>query len=529
MDTWESHAVKLRFRKTTIFGQLRRRGRPWFWLALAAMMSIRAAMADTAIEDDIRRIVEEERAIGGTPAMSVVVVRDGQILVELASGLADQESNRAATLDTQYPAASVSKILTAALVMRQVEERKLELDAAVNDYLKPAMQVRDRDGEPVPVTLRQLLSHSSGLPVSWNGIIDWGKPVPSMEAHLARGQSILHPPGKRIVYANNGFALAGYVAAQAAGKSFSDYARDALFEPLGMTRSTFESPWQLGDNLATAYGHWFQGGSERTRHADLTATAPAGGLVTSARDLARFALMILGEGQVEGVRILRPDSIAEMMRLQARPHPDLNEGFGLGFAVRAQGNRRLVWWDGSSSGAASRLALLPNAEVGVVILSNLANNEPTATAARRILDRLAPAPVTTAYRPSTESLDRVAGLYRPSDFLDPEYWYLKYFLAFEIERKGEMLAKNSRITGESRLSPIGPNRFRVQGSWLDSSTALFDGDTLYLGHLRAHRISVWQSPHALLSYAALLTSALVALLGWAGWRAIRILRAPRMA
>ncbi len=100
-----------------------------------------------------------------------------------------------------------------------------------------------------------------------------------------------------------------------------------------MSRSTSESPWQLEGSLAAAYGDVFQGGSDRTHHADTTAIAPAGALVTIARGLARVALMLLDEGELDGVRILCPESVAEMMRLQARAHSELDEGFGLGFAV----------------------------------------------------------------------------------------------------------------------------------------------------------------------------------------------------
>ncbi len=112
------------------------------------------ASARATPEDDVRRIVAEERERGGTPAMCVVVVRDGQVLVELASGLTDQEAGRPATLDTQVPAASVSKVLTAVLVMRQVEEGRLDLDKPVNTYLEPAFWVRNGTGEPAPATLR---------------------------------------------------------------------------------------------------------------------------------------------------------------------------------------------------------------------------------------------------------------------------------------------------------------------------------------------------------------------------------------
>ncbi len=135
----------------------RRVARPEICLVLTAMLTVGAA-AGATLEDDVRRIVDQERERGGTPAMCVVVVRDGQVLVELASGLADQEAGRAATLDTQFPAASVSKILTAVLVMRQVEEGRLDLDKSVNTYLEPAFWVRDSSGESAPATLRQLLS-----------------------------------------------------------------------------------------------------------------------------------------------------------------------------------------------------------------------------------------------------------------------------------------------------------------------------------------------------------------------------------
>ena len=514
--------------QATISWRPRRVARPGIWVVLAATLAVGGA-AGATLEDDVRRIVDEERERGGTPAMCVVVVRGGQVLVELASGLADQEAGQAATLDAQFPAASVSKILTAVLVMRQVEEGRLELDKPVNTYLEPAFWVRNGAGEPAPSTLRQLLSHSSGLPVAWNGIIDWENPVPTMEEYLSRGQRTLYPPGERIVYANNGFALAGYVAAQAAGQPFSEYARRALFEPLGMSRSTFESPWQLEGSLAAAYGDVFQGGWDRTHHADTTAIAPAGALVTTAPDLARVALMLLGEGELDGVRVLRPESVAEMMRLQARVHPELDEGFGLGFAVRERPGRRMVWWDGSLHGAAARLALLPDADVGVVVLSNLANNDPTSVTGRRILEALMPPRSAAGYQPSAEELDRVAGLYRPLDFIDPEQWYLGYMVALEVERRGDTLVQSSRITGERRLLPIGPNRFRIRGSMFDDSTVLFDGDSMYMGFVNARRISAWQSPTALVLYTVLLALTLASLLGWGAWRAVRRLRLPRGA
>ncbi len=487
------------------------------------ILAISLATVSTAAAElhaEVGRIIEEERTRGGTPAMSVVLVRKGQVVVEHASGFADLETGKVAAVDTLYPAASVSKILTAALVMRQVEKGRLDLDKPVNSYLKPAFWVRDSAGEPVDATLRQLLSHSSGLPVSWNGIIDWGKPVPTLEEHLSQGQRAVHPPGDRIVYANNGFALAGYVAAQAAGQTFADYARDALFRPLGMNRSTFDSPWALEDTLAAAYGHWFWSGSDRTRHANPAPSAPAGGLVTTAPDLARFALMILGEGELDGNRILLPESVAEMLRMQMRAHAESDQGFGLGFAIREHPGQRMAWWDGSLSGAAARLALLPDADIGVVVLSNLANNEPTSVAARRILDAVAPPRRVVESLPSEEELDSLAGFYRPVDFIDPEYWYLNYLLTFEVKRQGGTLLLSSRMFGKRTLTPIQQNHYRISGSTLDDSMVLFDGEEMYMGHIKAARISAWETPAALAAYTVLFGMAVTGMVARYTWRII---------
>ena len=117
-------------------------------------------------DGSVKKVVEEERARSGAPAMSVAVFANGRTPVVYASGMADAEAHIPATPETLFQAASVTKLLTAALVMHEVERDELSLDAPVNDLLPAQRQVRDSTGTPVPVTLRQLLSHSSGLGVS---------------------------------------------------------------------------------------------------------------------------------------------------------------------------------------------------------------------------------------------------------------------------------------------------------------------------------------------------------------------------
>jgi CubicO group peptidase (beta-lactamase class C family) len=500
-------------------------------LALALWLAGTAA-ALAALPDDVasraRAIAEEERARAGTPAMTVAVFSaDGEV-VDFALGQADVENGVAATPETLFMAASVTKILTAALVMQGVERGKLSLDAPVNDSLPPERQVRDASGAPVPVTLRMLLSHSSGLPVSWQGIqSDPNEPPRSLDDLLAHGLRTIRAPREHLIYANDGFALAGWLAARAEGVSFDELARRDLFEPLRMTHSTLVPPRDAGPALAAAYGGGGPfGGKARVPHQTVSGTAPAGALITTATDLARFGTAILRGGELDGARVLAPESVAELERMQARAHPRMPEGFGLGFGVREVPGRTLVWWDGSLAGAASRLALLPEHGVGVAILSNLSDNGPVAAAGNRILAELVPPPPAGAAPPADDAL---AGTWRFVDVVDPSVSYLAWLANLRLVRDGDGFRAHSPLTAEpTRLSRSAEGRYELHGGMFDGANVIVDGDTLYTGFVRAQRIPVWQSARALFAYAGIAALALVSALVIAIVRLVRRRRVRRL-
>jgi CubicO group peptidase (beta-lactamase class C family) len=433
-------------------------------------------------------------------------------VVELASGLADREAGTTATTDTVFPAASVSKLLTAALVMQQVEKGRLELDAPANQYLDPALRIRDEEGREVPATLRQLLSHTSGLPVAWGGIrFDPDDPPRSMEEHLTDRLRIIHPPGARVVYANDAFALAGLLAARAAGQDFETLAQESLLRPLGMSSSSFFPGADLRGRLAAAYGS-MRGGDDRTHPTDVRAIAPAGGLVTTAGDLARFALLILGEGSIDGLRLLQTESVREMLRLQARAHPAQQEGFGLGFAVREGPGRRTAWWDGDLPGAASRLALLPDAAVGVAILSNLADHAPRAVLSQRIFDLLLGPETFPVPDHDLEAYGRWIGTYRPLDMLDPEMPFLDLLFNVQVVSGDESLEMRVPLLDEvARLRPLGPRTLRVEGGLFDGATVLFEDDRLYAHMMVARRVAPWETANAFVAYGGIFVLGVVAI------------------
>jgi CubicO group peptidase (beta-lactamase class C family) len=477
------------------------------------------------LEEPVRKILDEQRAAYGTPGMTAAVIDRGQVFV-VASGLRDREANLPMTPDTQVPAASISKLFTAALVMRQVELGRLSLDVPVNSYVPERFWIRDASGNPAGSTLRQLLSHSSGLPVSWAGIALKGQTPLSLNANLGRGQTIRHAPGSRIVYANDGFALAGFVAAKAANEEFLGHASQ-LLHLLSMQNSTWESPWTFkGPNFSAAYGG-LTGGSDRGYHNDVTGTLPAGGLISTAPDLTHFALMLLDEGVYQNQRILSKKSIEEMWTIQARQHPAMQSGFGLGFGIRQYRGHKIVWWDGGLAGAANRLTLVPSRRSAVIVLSNMSENSASAIAANRILDLILPAVSEPAYVPAQEDLASYAGRYRFYDSLDRSFWFLRYAMDIRFEVRNGTLHHESRLTKSGSLIPVERGRFRIQGSMMDDSEIYFDGDHVYIGYLNAKRVPALASPAALVIYIVcglLLAASGFFILFRAVWRRIRTAR-----
>lgn len=293
-------------------------------------------------------------------------------------GFADLSRGERVTPDTVFRVASVSKQLTTSVVLKAVGDGLLDLDEPVNDRLPAAQQVVDAEGQPASFPLRSLLSHSSGLPSSIRGA-DLGNPVltriangstPASLAEAVTGLVVERAPGERIIYANSGLNLAGYVAGLAFDRPFEDAAREQVLAPLGMERSAFTTHRE-GPGTATPYGSIAPPGvSSKSAAAMQLVATPMGGLTTTAAELARFGRMILGGGELEGERILDADLVAAASTLEITNHPDLEQGYGLGFKVRRWRGRKLVGHDGNMPGVATKVWMAPDDGVGVVALTN---------------------------------------------------------------------------------------------------------------------------------------------------------------
>ena len=224
----------------------------------------------------------------GIPGAAVALVDHGEVVWSKGYGVADKATGAAVTPETVFQAASISKSVTAWGVMRLVEKGKLVLDAPVEGYLTPwhlpASQF-DRSG----VTIRRLLSHTSGLSVRGYAGLERSLPLPTVEQSLSgdtRGAGAVYlemQPGTGFSYSGGGYTLLQLVIEEVAQEKFSDYMQREVLHPLGMEHSSFEWTPEIQARTASAYD---RSGSLLPNY--LYTEAAAAGLYTTAVDLAKF-------------------------------------------------------------------------------------------------------------------------------------------------------------------------------------------------------------------------------------------------
>lgn len=247
-------------------------------------------------------------------AIAIIGTRDG-ILVERPAGRIDWASSPAPGATTLWDLASLTKVvaLTSAMMLL-VEEGRVDLDAPVQRYV-PEWLGAGKEA----VTVRHLLTHSSGLP-SWRPLYkEAGSPAEALALVLATPLDTV--PGVRMVYSDLGAILLGHLVARVAGEPFDRFVTRRVFDPLGMTETRFLPPAVLRPRIApTEIDPWRQRHLRGEVH-DENAFALGGvsahaGLFSTARDLARLARMYLNDGTLDGHRLLLPETIAQFTRAQ---------------------------------------------------------------------------------------------------------------------------------------------------------------------------------------------------------------------
>lgn len=316
--------------------------------------------------------IDERLAHHRCPGVGLAVMHRG--VVDWAAGFGRREEGRPdpCTADTVFMAASCSKPVTAVLVLQQVERGVLDLDVPLNSLLQ-RWRIPDNDfTRDHPVTLRTALSHTAGLTVGGWGVVPRdGSPVPSW-LDLLEGR----PPSKLgpvVVdkaydgtdrYSGGGFLLAQMALEDTTGRSFADLADEYVFDPLGMTRSSFRHDPSAALLADIASGHPGDGSTVHAGGWMLAPEAGAGGLFSTAHDYATFLLACRAAYHGESGSIL-PQSLAR----DAMTRHD-RSAFGLGFRVLGDGATARINHGGSNDGYQSETVLYLDSGDGGVVFTN---------------------------------------------------------------------------------------------------------------------------------------------------------------
>src|SRR5947207_1580765 len=296
----------------------------------------------------------------------VSVVKDGQVLFQKGYGYADFEAKQPVLPDqTLFRPGSISKLFTATAVMQLVEQGKLDLDRDVSGYLDFAIPKT----YPEPVTLRQLLTHTAGFEDTLKNLfVAHESDLKLLRAYLVNQMPArIFPPGKVPSYSNYGFTLAGYIVERVSGEKFEQYITNHILQPLRMINSTFDQP--LPPQLAPQVSKAYLSASKKLRDFEFVQAAPAGALSTTAADMTRFMLAFLQDGRVDGVAVLKPETVRQMETRQFELDP-MTCGLGITFMEYSMSPVRAIGHGGDTVYFHSDMVLVPDAHVGYFISYN---------------------------------------------------------------------------------------------------------------------------------------------------------------
>jgi CubicO group peptidase (beta-lactamase class C family)/D-alanyl-D-alanine dipeptidase len=332
----------------------------------------------TEIVDALRPFIQQQMTGKGVPGLSMAIIDDQEIVWAEGFGFSDPKAKTPATSDTVYRIGSVSKLFTDIGIMQLVERGELNLDAPITEYL-PDFHPQNPFG--TPITLRQLMSHRSGLlrepPVG--NYFETSQPSLTATVRSLNDTSLVFPPNTHTKYSNAAIAVVGYLLEARSHQPFAKYLKSTVLDPMGLRRSSFEPDPGITGNLAKAQ-MWTYDGLLFEAPTFQLGMAPAGSMYSTVNDLGRFTSVLLAKGDTGHGELLKPATLEQMWSPQF-PNPG-GRVFGLGFLVRALDGHRAVGHGGAIYGFATTLELLPEDKVGVVVFA-------TKDAVNAVTDRIA--------------------------------------------------------------------------------------------------------------------------------------------
>ena len=309
------------------------------------------------LEREIHEILEET----GIPAISIALVRDGDIAWTGAFGFANVGARVPASTGTYFSTGSTFKFVTATAIMQLVEKGELSLDMTLNRFVGPNLAVEGAD----EVTFRHMLSHHSGLDGPIGTVPLWSRLAPRTPLELLETTTRVGPVGKDYQYCNVCYGILAWVVEKASGQTYDEYVAQNILQPLGIEIETpsipapatvehLALPYRLEDDKVVPI--------QQVRYDVFS----AGDIYLTAEDMARFLAAQLNGGVFRGQRILTEASTHEMQRRQFG-----GERYGLGTLVTEYEGRVYLQHGGAIPGFNATFVGEPETRTGVVVMSNL--------------------------------------------------------------------------------------------------------------------------------------------------------------
>ena len=351
----------------------------------AAVGAAQAGALDEGTAAKIDSIVETVMFSSSMPGAAVGIVKDGELVYAKGFGVTELGGDQPVTPDSVFAMASVAKTVTGMAIMQLVEEGKIDLDAPVTDYIPYFTMADDRYKE---ITIRQLLSHTSGMG-------DYGDFLTQISSQDKRTDdaalddyvrsfsdgSLLFAPGEGWYYSGAGFDTLGDVVAKVSGQSFEAYVQEHILAPLSMKDSTFLLD-DIDPAALVAPHTWDEDGNviQQDFFPYVRMHAPESGLLSTVRDMARFAIANMNHGELNGQRVLASDAYDEMWAPQAASTwvdmfgPQVTN-YGLGWWVGEFQGQPIIGNYGAFAGFQTHLGIFPAQDFAVVAMVNAYNGE----------------------------------------------------------------------------------------------------------------------------------------------------------
>jgi CubicO group peptidase (beta-lactamase class C family) len=396
--------------------------------------------------------LEGQIAYRGLPGIVVGVVADQELVWSAGFGYADVAAKRPMTPATKFRMASHSKLFTATAIMQLRDEGKVRLDDPVAKYL-PWFAVKPAGPDDAPVTIEELLTHSSGLPreagAHWT---TYEFPTQAQLRALMAERQAAFAPEVRWKYSNLAYSLAGMVVEAASGETWAAYIRRNIFQPLGMDASSVD---EKVSGLATGYGRRMPDGSRDIMpFIDARGMGSATGITSTVEDMARFVSAQFRQGPRGDNRVLSTASLREMHRVRMLEN-NWTQGNAIGFAVSREDGKVYIGHGGGYPGYTTNTRIQLGPKVGVIVLTNTNDSNPLdiaqklmATVGEAVVKATTVEPKVVAWDPAWS---RFAGLYRSAG--GDSHVVL-------LNRRLVLITPNAANLTQVGLEPIGNGLFR---------------------------------------------------------------------